>query len=67
MFRDAGVVVRHELPGVECNLQDHLEVYVQMACRQPVSLFPATKPLGRLAVGLRWLAIGDGVGASNLF
>ncbi|MEC9215617.1 MAG: choline dehydrogenase [Pseudomonadota bacterium] len=67
VLRDAGVAVRHELPGVGRNLQDHLEVYVQMACRQPVSLFPATKPLGRLAVGLRWLATGGGVGASNLF
>ena len=67
MLRVASVAVRHELPGVERNLQDHLEVYVQMACRQQVSVFPATKPLGRLAVGLRWLATGGGVGASNLF
>ena len=67
VLRDAGLAVRHEMPGVGRNLQDHLEVYVQIACRQPVSLFPATKLLGRLAVGLRWLATGGGVGASNLF
>ena len=39
----AGIDVKHELPGVGENLQDHLEVYVQHACTQPVSMQPALR------------------------
>ena len=59
-------VVQH-LPGVGRNLQDHLDLRVQVKCKQPVSLYPQTKGLGRLAVGLRWLLTKSGVAASNLF
>src|SRR5947209_6176228 len=38
-----GVRVVHDLPGVGENLQDHLEVYVQYASKQPVSVAPAMK------------------------
>jgi choline dehydrogenase len=31
----------HDLPGVGENLQDHLELYLQYACTQPVSLYPS--------------------------
>ena len=34
-----GIEVVADRPGVGANLQDHLEVYVQMAARQPVSLY----------------------------
>ena len=34
----------HNLPGVGQNLQDHLEVYVQWACKKPVSLYPMLNP-----------------------
>ena len=37
----AGVSSVHDLPGVGENLQDHLEVYVQHASKQPVSVQPA--------------------------
>jgi choline dehydrogenase len=37
-LRRAGVAPLHDLPGVGRNLQDHLELYVQQACREPVSL-----------------------------
>ena len=33
-----GIDVVHDLPGVGENLQDHLEVYIQYACKQPVSM-----------------------------
>ena len=36
-----GIDVVHDLPGVGENLQDHLEVYIQHACTQPVSMYPA--------------------------
>ena len=35
-----GIDVVHDLPGVGEHLQDHLEVYIQYACKQPVSVAP---------------------------
>ena len=35
-----GVPMVHDLPGVGENLQDHLEVYIQYASKQPVSIAP---------------------------
>ena len=67
LLQRAGIQVVHDVPGVGQNLQDHLEIYVQMACTQPVSLYPATKWLGQLKVGLEWLLTGGGIGASNMF
>ncbi|MCA9667467.1 MAG: choline dehydrogenase [Myxococcales bacterium] len=53
--------------GVGENLQDHLEVYVQYACREPVSLYPALKLHRQLVIGAQWLFSGRGIGASNQF
>ena len=39
-LRELGVDVVVDLPGVGANLQDHLEVYIQHACTQPVSIAP---------------------------
>ncbi|MEX2647956.1 MAG: choline dehydrogenase [Alphaproteobacteria bacterium] len=66
-LRPLGVNVAHHLPGVGKNLQDHLECYVQYACTQPVTLYPALKPLGRLRVGIEWLLFNTGLGATNHF
>jgi choline dehydrogenase len=63
----AGVEVRHDLPGVGENLQDHLEVYVQYGSKQPVSVAPALKWRNRPAVGARWLFLRSGPGATNHF
>jgi len=49
------------------NLQDHLEVYVQYACTQPVSVQPALKKWKRPYIGARWLFLRSGPGASNHF
>ncbi len=61
------IPVVHHLPGVGENLQDHLEVYVQHACRKPVSLNPAVKWYRRPDVGLRWLLFRSGPAATNHF
>ena len=45
----------HHLPGVGEHLQDHLEVYVQHASTQPVSLNPLMKWRNRPWIGLQWL------------
>jgi choline dehydrogenase len=62
-----GVPVVQDLRGVGEHLQDHLEVYVQHASRQPVSLAPAYRLRNRPLVGLRWLLFKTGPGASNHF
>jgi choline dehydrogenase len=67
VLEPAGVTVRHELPGVGENLQDHLEVYVQYGCKQPVSVAPALKWRNRPLVGARWLFLRSGPGATNHF
>jgi choline dehydrogenase len=66
-LEELGVDVVHDLPGVGENLQDHLEVYVQYACKQPVSVQPALKKWRRPEIGLRWLVFRGGPGASNHF
>ena len=63
----AGVPVRHALPGVGANLQDHLEVYIQHACKQPVSLAPALKWWNKPWIGLQWLIGKVGPAATNHF
>ncbi len=62
-----GIPVLHHRPGVGENLQDHLEFYFQIACLQPVTLYPATKPVAKALIGLRWLLFHDGPGATNHF
>ncbi len=67
LLRSLDINVVHELPGVGINLQDHLEVYLQYACKQPVSLAPALKFYNQPAIGAQWLFNGTGIGASNQF
>ena len=62
-----GVKPVHDLPGVGENLQDHLEVYVQHACTQPVSLNPNLQFWRRPFIGAQWLFLRSGPGASNHF
>lgn len=64
---DTGIDVVADRPGVGQNLQDHLEVYVQAAASQPVSLFKYWNLLGKAYVGARWLLTKTGPGASNQF
>lgn len=62
-----GLDLVHHLPGVGENPQDHLEVYVQHVCKQPVSLNPALKWWNRPWIGYQWLFHRKGPGASNHF
>jgi choline dehydrogenase len=66
-LRALGIEVVHDLPGVGENLQDHLEVYVQHACTQPVSVSPALKWYNKPWVGLQWLLFKQGPAATNHF
>src|SRR5690606_7212132 len=66
-LREVGIPVMHDLPGVGENLQDHLETYVQYACKQPVSLYPQLSRWRKPLIGLDWLLRRKGPGASNHF
>ncbi|WP_349254768.1 choline dehydrogenase [Aromatoleum sp.] len=67
LLRSLDIGVVHDLPGVGANLQDHLEMYLQYACKQPVSLYPALQPWNQPAIGAQWLFRGTGIGGSNQF
>jgi choline dehydrogenase len=62
-----GIQPVQDVPAVGEHLQDHLEVYVQYASKLPVSVSPALKWRNRPAVGLRWLLLRSGPGATNHF
>jgi len=66
-LKEMGINVVHDLPGVGENLQDHLEVYVQYACKEPVSMQPMLKLWRRPFIGARWLFLRSGPGATNHF
>src|SRR5919198_5924351 len=67
LLRTLGIDVVADLPGVGENLQDHLEVYVQHACTQPVSVAPYLKRRYRPWIGFQWLFLRRGPGATNHF
>ena len=64
-LRGHGIEVAHDLPGVGQNLQDHLELYVQQACTQPITLLNTMKPQNMVMVGLQWFATSTGPAASS--
>ena len=66
LLRSHGIDVVADMPAVGANLQDHLEVYVQYACKQPVSMQPNLAHWRRAWIGLQWLA-RRGPGATNHF
>ena len=49
------------------NLQDHLEFYFQVECREPITLYSAMSPLAKAWIAMRWLLRHDGPGATNHF
>ncbi len=67
MLDAAGVGVRHERGGVGQNLQDHLEVYFQYYCTQPVSLNSKLNLISKFFIGARWVLFKTGLGATNHF
>jgi choline dehydrogenase len=67
LLKELDIALVHDLPGVGANLQDHLEVYQQYECLQPVSLVGALKWWNQPAIGAEWLFLNRGIGASNQF
>ncbi|MEQ9490637.1 MAG: choline dehydrogenase [Alphaproteobacteria bacterium] len=67
VLKKAGVDVVHDLPGVGANLQDHLEVYFQFRCKQPITLNGKIDPFNKFLIGARWFFFKSGLGATNHF
>jgi choline dehydrogenase len=63
----AGIPLLHDLPGVGANLQDHLEVYFQFQCRQPITLNGSLGRFSKFLIGARWYLFKSGLGATNHF
>ncbi len=61
------IPVVQDLPGVGENLQDHLEVYIQHICTQPVSMYPALQWYNKPWIGAQWLFLHRGPAATNHF
>ena len=62
-----GIPVLADRAGVGANLQDHLEVYMQFAAKQPITLYKYWNLFGKGLIGAQWLFTGKGLGASNQF
>ncbi|WP_150524774.1 choline dehydrogenase [Roseibium sediminis] len=66
-------LTEHDIPviadraGVGGNLQDHLELYIQQACTQPITLYKHWNLFSKALIGAQWLFTGTGLGASNHF
>lgn len=66
-LRRHGIDIVADRPGVGANLQDHLEFYFQVACKQPVSLYPYMNWFAKGLIGAQWLLTRKGLGATNHF
>jgi choline dehydrogenase len=66
-LKEHGIDVVADRPGVGANLQDHLEIYMQFAASQPITLYKYWNLWGKAWVGAQWLLTGKGLGASNQF
>lgn len=62
-----GIEVVADRPGVGANLQDHLELYVQQECLQPITLYSKLNLISKGLIGLEWLLFKSGDGTTNHF
>ncbi|KAB7610099.1 choline dehydrogenase [Amylibacter sp. SFDW26] len=62
-----GIDVIADRAGVGQNLQDHLELYLQMASSQPITLYKHWNLISKAIIGAQWLFLKTGLGASNQF
>jgi len=62
-----GIDVVADRAGVGQNLQDHLELYIQMAASQPITLYKHWNLVSKAVIGAQWLFTKTGLGASNQF
>ncbi|WP_029060085.1 choline dehydrogenase [Stappia stellulata] len=66
-LQQLGIETVAHRPGVGQNLQDHLELYIQQTCTQPITLYKHWNLISKAMIGAQWLFTGTGLGASNHF
>ena len=66
-LKEHGIKIVADRPGVGANLQDHLELYIQLACTQPITLYSKLNLFSKALIGAQWLFFKSGLGASNQF
>ncbi|MGO1079215.1 choline dehydrogenase [Inquilinus sp. CA228] len=67
VLKRANISVKHELPGMGQNLQDHIDFMMQWHCTKPVSINHLANPLVKAAVGAQWLLTQGGPVSSNIW
>ena len=67
VLEQAGIDLVHELNGVGENLQDHLEVYFQFRCKEPITLNGKLGLISKGLIGTQWILNKSGLGATNHF
>jgi len=67
VLKDANIELKHELPGVGENLQDHLEFYFQFKCKKPITLNGKLGLWSKFLIGTRWILTKKGLGSTNHF
>ncbi|MUJ42293.1 choline dehydrogenase [Brucella abortus] len=66
-LKEHGIDLMADRPGVGQNLQDHLEVYIQQECTQPITLYSKLNLFSKARIGVEWLLFKTGDGATNHF
>jgi choline dehydrogenase len=66
-LKEHGIDSVHHLPGVGENLHDHLEIWFQQTCTQPITINGKLNPISKFLIGARWFLFKDGLGATNHF
>ena len=66
-LQEHNIPVVADRPGVGQNLQDHLELYYQQECLQPITLYSKLNLFSKGLIGLQWLLSKGGHGATNHF
>jgi choline dehydrogenase len=67
LLRRLGIAVKHDLPGVGANLNDHPDIVIQHACKQPITLAPKARAPGKYLTGMQWFLTKSGAAATNHF
>jgi choline dehydrogenase len=67
VLKSCGVFPVLDRPGVGENLQDHLEVYFQVQCLQPITLYKYLNLFQKARIGAQWLFTKTGPGTTNHF
>ena len=66
-LRGHNIDVVADRPGVGENLQDHLELYLQQECLQPITLYSHLNWVSKILIGAQWTFFKTGHGATNHF